>query len=239
VPLKKEMTAPISANEHRHSAMADKGNNDGPRSSGGHAAKHWCFTLNNYTEDEYKSVCEVRPGWVDYICVGRESGESGTPHLQGYLCLQRKQRIGFLKTVLPRAHFESMKGTPIQASDYCKKDGDWVEFGTLPENQTAKARKEKEHNWELIKQQCYDDDLESIAPEVFIKHYSSLKKIRSDHRNKKMPAALDWHKKPPNMWFYGPTGVGKSHRYSLISASYCVSLISYACDRGTHTGLTN
>lgn len=97
-------------------------------------SKFWCFTLNNPTEDEEQRVtdfCSSRH--VVYGVFGRETGESGTPHLQGYVILNRSQRLSFLRARLSdRAHYEVANGTPQQASDYCKKDGEFEEFGTLP-----------------------------------------------------------------------------------------------------------
>lgn len=42
----------------------------------------WCFTLNNYSEKEYETIKGVS---CRYIVVGKEVGDSGTPHLQGYI----------------------------------------------------------------------------------------------------------------------------------------------------------
>jgi hypothetical protein len=46
----------------------------------------WCFTLNNYTTDEleFLSSSILGSGEYNYI-IGKEIGESGTPHLQGYI----------------------------------------------------------------------------------------------------------------------------------------------------------
>lgn len=100
----------------------------GPRCS------RWCFTLNNYTADEYThcvSVCETE---CRYAVVGKEVAESGTPHLQGFVILQASQRLSWLRNKFgPRYHFEATRGSNVQARDYCKKEGDFVEFGTFIE----------------------------------------------------------------------------------------------------------
>lgn len=97
-------------------------------------SKFWCFTLNNYTDDDEQGIGEfLASRFVSYGVVGREVGESGTPHLQGFVILNRAQRLSYLRNRLSaRAHYEIARGTPQQASDYCKKDGDFEEWGTLP-----------------------------------------------------------------------------------------------------------
>lgn len=91
---------------------------------------NWCFTLNNYTEEEEAVVNALYPKDANYLVYGKEMGESETPHLQGYLHTVKKNRLSAMKKLIPRAHWEQMRGTSEQASDYCKKDGDFKEFGT-------------------------------------------------------------------------------------------------------------
>lgn len=81
--------------------------------------RNWCFTLNNYTEEEVKCIKEQD---VQYLIFGKEKGENGTEHLQGYF--QFKKRIGIrgLKKILERAHWEKARGTPEQNIAYCSKD---------------------------------------------------------------------------------------------------------------------
>lgn len=96
--------------------------------------RYVCMTLNNYTEDEYSSIV-ARKDEVSYLVVGKEVGDSGTPHLQMYV--EFKANNGktmsaikkFFKT--DRLHIEERKGTQEQASEYCKKEDDFVEFGEL------------------------------------------------------------------------------------------------------------
>lgn len=88
----------------------------------------WVFTLNNYTEDDVSRLGRLggdldRSG-VSYLCYGREVGESGTPHLQGFVILSRRRHLaGVRELISTRGHFEICRGTPQQASDYCKKGG--------------------------------------------------------------------------------------------------------------------
>jgi len=52
---------------------------------------NWCFTLNNYTDEEMEQIKNLAPsGIIQYIAFGEEIGEEGTPHLQGYLRLNKK-----------------------------------------------------------------------------------------------------------------------------------------------------
>lgn len=95
--------------------------------------KRWCFTLNNYTAEEEASCLEFFREHCTYGVYGREVGESGTPHLQGFVILHRQQRLSFLRRRLSnRAHFEGSRGTSVEAANYCKKDGDFIESGTVP-----------------------------------------------------------------------------------------------------------
>lgn len=105
-------------------------------------AKRWVFTLNNPTDDEQfllyalgeSIAADGDESECSYLIFGDETGANGTPHLQGYLCLRKKKRLQNLKEVpgLQRAHLEVARGSHAQASDYCKKDGSYHEWGSAP-----------------------------------------------------------------------------------------------------------
>lgn len=96
--------------------------------------KAWCFTLNNYSEDEYRKIIEYGSSpAVEYLVVGREVGDGGTPHLQGYVVLAVRTRMPGVKAAIGnRAHFEAARGSPSSNRVYCTKDGSFQECGTLP-----------------------------------------------------------------------------------------------------------
>lgn len=52
------------------------------RSRKGERVRRICFTLNNYTEEEENSLKEFART-TDWMIFGHETGENGTPHLQG------------------------------------------------------------------------------------------------------------------------------------------------------------
>lgn len=103
-------------------------------------AKNWCFTLNNFNEDDLERIedigrligSQVEGNGIEYLVIGKETGESGTPHLQGFIQFTKKKRMNQVKDLIStRLHAEVMRGTATQASFYCKKDGDFVEWGRL------------------------------------------------------------------------------------------------------------
>ena len=123
----------------------EEGSEAGGASARGSYAKHWCFTLNHHTDDDFLHLaCLVdpdAPGDCRYLVMGREVGEGGTPHLQGYLELNAKKRLTWLRThVNQRAHFEVRRGQREEARDYCMKDGDWLEVGEWKEEERGRRR---------------------------------------------------------------------------------------------------
>ncbi|AXH76021.1 MAG: putative viral replication protein [Cressdnaviricota sp.] len=89
-------------------------------------SRKWCFTLNNWTEDEYLSIKNyIITKGLDYV-VGKEVGENGTPHLQGYLSSKNPMMFSRLKKVMPRAHLEKARGSNAENLKYCSKSDDFI-----------------------------------------------------------------------------------------------------------------
>ena len=104
-------------------------------------SRSWCFTLNNYTEDERDAL---RNGKYAYMVFGYERGVEGTPHLQGYVHLSTQKTLSAMKKMIPRAHLEIRQGTIDQAIKYCVKEGDYEEFGKKPMSQQEKRKRKQE-----------------------------------------------------------------------------------------------
>lgn len=89
------------------------------------ACRRWCFTLNNYTEENVEYI----KNWLTektckYAIVAREVGDkTNTPHLQGFFNLRRRLRLTALTKKL-KAHYEKALGTDGENEQYCKKGGD-------------------------------------------------------------------------------------------------------------------
>lgn len=159
-------------------------------------SRAYCFTLNNPTSVEEEEVKE----WdCKYLVFGREVGENLTPHLQGYVYFNTVKSLPTLKTLQPRAHWEIARGSPLQASDYCKKDGDVFEKGTRPMSQKEKGECGKAaylERWELAKAGKFEE----LPPEnLKIYEYIYRKSVVVSDREH-----LD------NIWIQGPSGCGKS-----------------------------
>ncbi len=96
-------------------------------------SRNWCFTLNNYSDEEVAVIDAIFQDGVSYVTYGKEVGENGTPHLQGFIIFDRKKRFTAVKLVLGnRVHLEPARGPAYRAAVYCHKDGDFKEFGTRP-----------------------------------------------------------------------------------------------------------
>lgn len=89
-------------------------------------SRKYCFTINNYSSIEYKKTIDYCLKNSLYYIVGKETGEQGTHHLQGYVEYKNQCSFSSIKQGLPRAHIEKAKGSKEQNWKYCSKDGDYV-----------------------------------------------------------------------------------------------------------------
>lgn len=127
---------------------------------------------------------------------------SGRLHWQYCVCYERKKRLAGVKTTLGSGiHAELTKSDA--AHKYVWKDetsqGRRWEWGKLP------MRRQMKTDWDAVKDRAKAGRLDSptVPAQVFVCHYSSLKKIRMDFMQGMMQereAAVFW----------GSTGTGKS-----------------------------
>lgn len=80
-------------------------------------SRNWCFTLNNYDDEDLKLFQEIPKSKFTFQ---QETGENGTPHLQGLLMFDNARTLKSMKKIHPRAHWEVCRN--IKASQlYCSK----------------------------------------------------------------------------------------------------------------------
>lgn len=202
--------------------------------------RNYCFTINNYTEDEMRALANID---CKYVVYGKEIGESGTPHLQGFISFFNARTINGIKAkrkgneisrfALFRASLEETRGTIKDAINYCKKGeqpkDEWKEFkekganwgknadvyerGTPP-SQGKREDLEKVYNeckvGKSVDDICWDD------PGTYNLCFKTLEKLE-DMRLRKMRRT----EFTQGIWIYGKTGSGKSaYAYSQEEKYY-------------------
>lgn len=128
-----------------HKVSSDEGN-----TSLRHRSRCWCFTLNNYTEKELSQCLSYFYSKNFTFIIGKEVGDEGTPHLQGYL--KNKNQISFstLQKIMPRAHLEKALGNQKANYVYCSKSGDFVTNIVIKKSVNVLAKPKIEpRNWQV------------------------------------------------------------------------------------------
>lgn len=159
--------------------------------------RNWCLTINNYDENDINAFNDSK---IKYFCYGLEEGESGTPHIQGYIETTNPITLVGLKKIFPRAHIEVRRGNQTEAIDYCMKDGNYFEGGT--KSNANGVRKD----WQEINSNVKAGL--SVVQQIE-KGYGSLHNIQHIEKiSKYLEPKRNWM---PNVyWVYGEAGIGKS-----------------------------
>jgi len=171
-------------------------------------SRNFCFTLNNYTDEQFDRICAIQ---CRYLVIGKEIGESGTPHLQGYICFKEARSAKAVRKDLPGAHTEVQHGTCLQASDYCKKDDkNFFEKGDLPVSAEDKGRAEVQR-WGDALAAVSEGRLSDVPADIICRHLKSIEyAVDRIATSKRKLETLEGEM--VNQWFVGPPGCGKSKR---------------------------
>lgn len=157
--------------------------------------RNWAFTINNWTPEELLACQELK---CQYIIIGDEVGETGTPHLQGYVEFFDAHTMSAIKKYMPRAHLEIAYGNAEQNREYCTKEKFLYEGG-------APKRQGKRNDIRRVRDQLDDGaNMRSIVTTASSHQSIRMAEVYLSYHEQKR----NW--KPLVKWFYGPTGTGKS-----------------------------
>lgn len=168
-------------------------------------SRGWCWTINNPTFDDLLSVEELK-NHVNYYVYGNERGtDRETPHWQGFLYCDTKLSFSRVKQLLPRAHVEPQRGSTNQAIEYCKKEGDWTEWGSPPDHGGGRTQRDKWRRLIELSKLGEWERIELEFPGEWIRYGGRLRSLRV-----RTTTPIDGDLE--HEWWYGPTGTGKSRQ---------------------------
>lgn len=197
-----------------------------PNQPSSKAAKRWVFTINNYTDDELHELEGLQGDpRVTFLIAGRETGESGTPHLQGYLELAARTRRGGVSALpgLGRAFLETAVGNLQQNIDYCSKMGDVaIRFGEGRSGQGARTDLSGVES--AIRSGA---DAATICAEhfgVYVRYHRGIERAIQ-------LLAMERSWRTQVIWIWGRTGTGKSRRAYGEAKALCNGSVSWVADQ--------
>lgn len=175
----------------------------------------WSATVNNPAADYGKDVFErlVASGDIRYAIAGAETGDSGTPHLQCTITFSKPHRMRAVSAFVPRAHLEPTRSLEDSIT-YCKKDGDFTEYGT-----PAKARQGKRTDLKDAIETLRESGIEALKllhAEVWCKYPRGLSTLID-------PEPRDPSNPPIVTWLYGGTGLGKTRQVVELEQDLWIS----------------
>eukprot|EP00770_Monocercomonoides_exilis_P008292 MONOS_8251.1-p1 / transcript=MONOS_8251.1 / gene=MONOS_8251 / organism=Monocercomonoides_exilis_PA203 / gene_product=putative replication-associated protein / transcript_product=putative replication-associated protein / location=Mono_scaffold00306:58525-59445(+) / protein_length=306 / sequence_SO=supercontig / SO=protein_coding / is_pseudo=false len=162
----------------------------------------WCFTLNNYTDAEYEKIKRID---CRYLVVGKEVGELGTPHLQGYVYFKNQKAFNTIKHIIgDRAHLETAKGSPEDNRKYCSKENNYFEKGELPQQGN---RSDIDKAISMIQEGKSITEVAKEMPKQIVLHGKGLTHLHNILQEEKQG---DRPERRETYWLWGETGSGKT-----------------------------
>lgn len=183
-------------------------------------SKCWCFTLNNWTELEYEAIWAIE---CSYLVVGKEVGEKGTPHLQGYIKMNKYcKKVEAIRLLGERTSVRCARGSAAQNTTYCSKDGNVAVKGVLSEQG---KRTDIEVLLEAVQEDTPEWELWKEMPNVMNSCLRSYDRMKACWAKEQAIQQAEDKIKPEVHVLWGKTGVGKT---TAVEEEYGIRNIAYA-----------
>lgn len=188
----------------------------------------WGMTINNYDETDLALVQQGYPDYIRQIVYTLEKGESGTPHIQAYLKLNRQQRLSYVKKLFPRGSFKALTSDEykLNAQRYAQKLDKTAEAPAVITNNPFPDPVK-----ELI--EVIEDALRSFAPTNNPSDWRQIDWRRDLARWTDMVETIRVRERPSLAKFY------VSSTYVKVWKHFGLSLLEYVCDQVEKSGHTH
>lgn len=169
-------------------------------------SRAFVFTYNN-PPDDYWTSNDALDAWLNgigakYIVAGRETAPTTeTRHLQGYARWSNPRSVANIRRLLVGCHVEPARGKPTQCREYCIKDGNFREFGDVPEDPGSREIE----RWENARSLAKEGKFEEIPADIYIRYIGNLERIY----RRGLPS-IEPLSSTCGIWLFGRTGAGKS-----------------------------
>lgn len=173
-------------------------------------ARRWMLTINNPDKsdselEEYITGLEH----IKYAIFQREKGhETGTEHIQAFVCFSIGKRFGTIKGYFPTAHIEKANGTNVQCRDYCSKSdtriGSPIEIGQFAEE---RQRTDIRSITELISAGATKQEIKKLFPEQYFKNSERIERSIQEELVDKYEGDI---RNVEVNYLFGESGVGKT-----------------------------
>lgn len=165
--------------------------------------RDWCFTINGLPQLEVAAIQAwdaiyqgpAKQGYKYLVCQ-LEQGQQGHYHIQGYASFNCQKTLTAARDTIRDSfglgdpHIEPRRGTPAQASDYCKKDATRV-GGTMPYEQGDRPGegpggrgKPLQLAIAAIESGSTLDDVAREHPSAYVTHHRGLEQLAKRLRRK-------------------------------------------------------
>lgn len=118
---------------------------------------------------------------IKYSIFQLEKGEKETEHIQAFINFTIGKRFNTIKTYFPSAHIEPVKGTSVQARDYCSKTdtkiGETYEVGEFAEE---RSRTDISNFVDCVLNNMSDEELCKLYPSLYVKEINKISQIRNN-----------------------------------------------------------